>query len=256
MCLITFRYDSNSDYPFVLIANRDESYQRASEEIHRWEDMPTIIGGRDLEAGGTWLAMNDEGKLAAITNQPFTQHLVVEPTSRGALITDYLSSDLTPVAYAEHLRKQRFRYEGYQLLFGTLDNLYVYNNVSDSFIDLDQQLYSISNTQDDLSSYRQEKSERQLMELLTQTNDLNIDDLIQLFQDQEVNPNFKNYPRQLNIEYARAASSIFIQHDDVFGTVSTTAILMNRQGEVKMKEVKYDPKKLIKETVLDFKLTF
>ncbi|XJS11330.1 NRDE family protein [Aerococcaceae bacterium WGS1372] len=255
MCLITFRYDQDSEYPFVLIANRDESYQRESLAIHRWEDKPTIIGGRDLKAGGTWLAMNDEGKFAAITNQPFTQHEPVELTSRGILITDYLSSDLTPVAYAEHLRKQRFHYEGYQLLFGTVDNLYVYNNVSDSFIDLDQQLYSISNTQDDLSSYRQEKSERQLMELLTQTNVLNIDVLIHLFQDQEVNPNFKNYPRQLNKEYARAASSIFIQRDDVFGTVSTTAILINRQGEVKMKEVKYDPKKLIQETVLDFKLS-
>lgn len=252
MCLITFRYDPKSEYPFVLIANRDESYRRASAAIHRWKDIPTIIGGRDFKAGGTWLAFNESGKFAAITNQPFTDHSTMEPSSRGALITDYLTNDMSTLEYAEQLRQHRFNYEGYQLLFGRLDNLYVYNNVTDHIIQVGHPLHSISNTQDDLSCYRQEKSEKELEELLTDTNNVSLDDLIQLFQDQEVNPNFEHYPMHLDKEYARAASSIFIRQDDIFGTVSTTAILVNRRSEVTMKEVKYNPEKAIQETVLDF----
>lgn len=254
MCLITFRYDSKSEYPFVLIANRDESYQRKSAAIHRWEDKPTIIGGRDLKAGGTWLAFNEEGRFAALTNQPFTQHEPVELTSRGSLITDFLEGEMTSLEYAETLRKDRMKYDGYQLLFGSLNDLYVYNNVSDDLKHLDDQVQSISNTRDDLSAYRQQKSERELLALTKDTNSLKLDDLIHLFQDGEVNPTFEDYPEQLDKEYARGASSIFIRQDDVFGTVSTTAILVNQLGKVQMKEVKYDPATVIKETELEFQI--
>src|SRR5699024_2025801 len=95
MCLITFNKEANSPYPFVLIANRDESYHRESKAIHFWEDEPNIIGGRDMKAGGTWLAMTKTGRFAALTNQPFTNHELVELTSRGELISNFLKGEMT-----------------------------------------------------------------------------------------------------------------------------------------------------------------
>ena len=101
MCLITFRSEESAQAPFVLIANRDEAYQRESLPIHFWQDHPNIIGGRDMQAGGTWLAMTTTGRFAALTNQPFTQHVPVDPTSRGALITDFLTSDISVLDYVK-----------------------------------------------------------------------------------------------------------------------------------------------------------
>src|SRR5699024_11552067 len=51
-------------------------------------------------------------------------------------------------------------YEGYHLLFGTIDDLYRYDNVRDEFKPYNQEVHSLSNTKDDLSKYRQLKSDR------------------------------------------------------------------------------------------------
>lgn len=254
MCLITFRYNYESEYPFVLIANRDENYARESAAIHQWEDKPDIYGGRDLQAGGAWLAFNKNGRFAALTNQPFTHHEPVELISRGTLITNYLEGQTSAREYADSLRNNRMKYDGYQLLFGTIDELYLYNNISDDLSQLNHRIHSISNTKDDLSSFRQRKSEEELAELTSDLSQLNLDKLIEVFQDEEVNPHFENYPSHLEKDFALGASSIFIRQNDEFGTVSTTAILVNRAGEVEMKEIKYDPKKVIKETELEFKI--
>ena len=68
MCLIVIGWRVHPDYPLVVAANRDEYYARPSLAITRWSDAPQVIGGIDLEAGGTWLGMTDSGRFAAVTN--------------------------------------------------------------------------------------------------------------------------------------------------------------------------------------------
>jgi uncharacterized protein with NRDE domain len=68
MCLIVIGWRVHPDYPLVVAANRDEYYARPSSAIARWSDAPQVIGGLDLEAGGTWLGMTDSGRFAAVTN--------------------------------------------------------------------------------------------------------------------------------------------------------------------------------------------
>lgn len=53
MCLIVLAWQAHPDYPLVVAANRDEFHARPSAAMARWPDAPHIIGGRDLEAGGT-----------------------------------------------------------------------------------------------------------------------------------------------------------------------------------------------------------
>ena len=55
MCPIVFAWRPSHDIPLVLAANRDEFYDRPSLPLAAWEDAPGIYGGRDLQAGGTWL---------------------------------------------------------------------------------------------------------------------------------------------------------------------------------------------------------
>jgi len=44
--------------PALLVGVRDELSDRAWEPPGRhWPDHPGLVGGRDLQAGGTWLAV-------------------------------------------------------------------------------------------------------------------------------------------------------------------------------------------------------
>ncbi len=57
--------------PLLIAANRDEMYQRPTDPITVLRAAhPRILGGRDELAGGTWLAVNEHGVVAGLTNQP------------------------------------------------------------------------------------------------------------------------------------------------------------------------------------------
>ena len=68
MCLIVCAWKTNPNYPLILGTNRDEYHSRPTKKLHWWPDNPKILGGRDLYAGGTWLALNKTGHLSAVTN--------------------------------------------------------------------------------------------------------------------------------------------------------------------------------------------
>ena len=84
MCLIAFAHRASERFPFVLAANRDEDYTRATHDAHFWSDAPVILGGRDALHGGSWLAVSRGGRFAAVTN---LRGAVPRGRSRGALLT-------------------------------------------------------------------------------------------------------------------------------------------------------------------------
>jgi len=55
--------------PVVLAANRDEFLHRPSAGPGMLDAGLGIVGGRDLQAGGTWLAVSASGFFVALTNQ-------------------------------------------------------------------------------------------------------------------------------------------------------------------------------------------
>ena len=68
MCLIGFAWLAHPRWRLVLASNRDEFHSRPTATAAWWPDAPRVYGGRDLEAGGSWLAMDRRGRLAAVTN--------------------------------------------------------------------------------------------------------------------------------------------------------------------------------------------
>ena len=68
MCLIALAWRMRADLPLVVAANRDEFYDRPTRAAHAWDDAPHVIGGRDLRAGGSWLAASRGGRLPQLSD--------------------------------------------------------------------------------------------------------------------------------------------------------------------------------------------
>lgn len=71
MCLLIAIAGVIDDAPLLVAANRDEFYVRDAVSMTVLRDTgPRVLGGRDQEAGGTWMAVNQHGVMAALTNKP------------------------------------------------------------------------------------------------------------------------------------------------------------------------------------------
>lgn len=116
MCLIAFALDASPRYRLLLAANRDEFHDRPAREAQWWSDVPGLYGGRDLNAGGTWLAIDRAGRLAAVTNFRERPHRGPGERSRGELCVSYLSAATSADAHAGALLPTTAQYGGFNLL--------------------------------------------------------------------------------------------------------------------------------------------
>lgn len=95
MCIAAIAWDAHPHWRLVVAANRDESHDRPTAPLARWNDGSGIIAGRDLRSGGTWLGLTEgtgqSGRFALVTNFRVPGQLP-DPArpSRGALVTALL----------------------------------------------------------------------------------------------------------------------------------------------------------------------
>src|SRR5205814_9459175 len=93
VCLVGMLVQTHPEFPLVVAANRDELPERpAIPTTVLREAPPWILGGRDELAGGTWLAVNEAGVVAGLTNRPTAGERDPDKRSRGEL----------PIALASH----------------------------------------------------------------------------------------------------------------------------------------------------------
>jgi uncharacterized protein with NRDE domain len=82
MCLIFISVNQHPDYKLIVAANRDEFYNRKTAPATFWRDQPSILGGRDLEANGTWLAMTKTGRISMVTNYRDPHYCTIQRATR------------------------------------------------------------------------------------------------------------------------------------------------------------------------------
>jgi uncharacterized protein with NRDE domain len=93
VCLLITLFQVVPGAPLVVAANRDERLDRPAVPVTVLRERdPRILGGQDLLAGGTWLAVNSWGVAAGLTNQPSGNGRDPTKRSRGEL----------PLACASH----------------------------------------------------------------------------------------------------------------------------------------------------------
>lgn len=121
MCLAVIQWQPDAAVPLKGVANRDEFRARPTAALAHWHDLP-ILAGRDLEAGGSWLGFDRDGRFALLTN---LRAGASAPglRSRGELVVNYLSGGLEPMAFCEQLAERLEDYAGFNLLLGTREEL-------------------------------------------------------------------------------------------------------------------------------------
>jgi hypothetical protein len=117
MCTVLLRWRPETPWPLLMAAVRDEFLDRPWDPpAAHWPAHPSLVGGRDRLAGGTWLAVHpDRPAVAAVLNGV---RLPPEPArpSRGMLPLAALTDSL-PTSFVG--------YDGFHLLIGTLSSVTV-----------------------------------------------------------------------------------------------------------------------------------
>ena len=235
MCLIVVGWRVHPDYPLVVAANRDEFYARPTAPLARWPDAPQVIGGIDLEAGGTWLGITDGGRFAAVTN-------VREPgmgkgsCSRGELTRSFLLGAASAADYAARI--QGAQYAGFNLLLADGEKLVYCSNRDAPPRILPPGIYGLSNHLLDspwpkLLTAR-ERFAAALASLPEQAR------FFELLADQTVVDD-ENLPRTgVPIEWERLLSAIFVKSAD-YGTRASTLILHQTDHTATVREDSFGP---------------
>ena len=112
MCLLIALAQVREDLPLVVAANRDERLDRPAVPMTILrESEPRVLGGRDELAGGTWLAVNDRGVVAGLTNRPSGAGPDPTKRSRGELplaLASYNSAEAAVDAFVTRYRPSEF----------------------------------------------------------------------------------------------------------------------------------------------------
>jgi len=125
MCLIILAHRVSARFPLVIAANRDEDHLRPSLPARAWEEAPDVIGGRDLLAGGSWLAIRRNGRFAAVTNMRGSSKRP-DSRSRGGLVSGFVLGDVSPIDYASAVALEADAYAGFHLLAGVVGESLAY----------------------------------------------------------------------------------------------------------------------------------
>jgi uncharacterized protein with NRDE domain len=113
--------------PLVVAANRDELLERPAAPPALLSERPRIVGGRDLRAGGTWLAVS-EGCVAGILNRRAAA--APDPTrrSRGLLPLAMLEASSARAAEGVLRTLEADDYNGFNLLVADREHAWVAQN--------------------------------------------------------------------------------------------------------------------------------
>ena len=237
MCLVVLAVKQHPDYPVVLAANRDEFHARPTKEAHWWPDEPDILGGRDLQAGGTWLALHRSGRFATVTNYRDAKPPSPKHRSRGHLVTDFLESELTPLDYLETVREDA--YAGFNLIVGDHEDVAYLSNREEGNRCLDSGTYGLSNALLDGPWHKVESTRDRLVSLITEPG-LNETSLMRLMSNREKAPVSEVDKGHLDFATAHEITAPFIVMPN-YGTRCTTILLADKNGKWHFTERRYNP---------------
>jgi uncharacterized protein with NRDE domain len=224
MCAIYFAFDYTPKYPLILLANRDEFYERPTAAAAYWEDFPEIYAGRDLLGGGTWLGVTKSGRFAAVTNYRDPS----APTgtrSRGNLVADFLKSDQPGREYLKEAEAHADKYSGFNLLVGEIGprkEIFYYSNRGEGIRALASGVYGLSNHLLDTPWPKVMSGKEQFRKLLD-TGVVSNESFFEILDDKSLASDAELPSTGVTFEVEKALSAIFIKTPG-YGTRCSTVL--------------------------------
>ncbi|HVY46421.1 MAG TPA: NRDE family protein [Minicystis sp.] len=237
MCLVAFAHDVGP-YELVLAANRDERYDRPTAPADAWPDAPSVLGGRDLEKGGTWLAIATSGRLAAVTNVRRGAP-VAGPRSRGELCAAFVRGADEAPAFAERAFAERASYGSFNLVVRAGGRMaYASSVASVGVADVARGVYGLSNASMDVAWPKVVLAKRVLAEALELPTDAMTEELFAMLADRSL-PDDERLPSTgVPRDVERALAPVFVV-TPAYGTRSSTVVVWRRGGDVAFEERRF-----------------
>ena len=272
-------------YPLIVVANRDEVLERPTEPMHEWSvgsadagvaggeggaggaggaggsgaaadefgNAQRIVAGRDVTAGGTWLALAEGARFAAVTNVREVGSVGRTPRSRGELPVDALTGPVPVTEYPGHIVDQLDEYGAVNLLAGDLDEMWWASNRSTRGpLRLGTGVHGLSNAALDTPWPKVVGAARDVRALIG-TDAMTGPDwstrLLDLLADRRKAP-LSQLPRTgVPLWQERQLSSRFVRVGKWYGTRSTTAVRIDEHGAAEVVERTWDARGRVSGTV-------
>jgi uncharacterized protein with NRDE domain len=228
MCLVAVAFGVHRDVPLVVAANRDEWRDRPAAALSFWSDHPTILAGRDLAAGGTWMGITRTGRFAAVTNYRDPSERRSMPRSRGALVTDALLSPDPPEVFLRSLEPSD--YAGFNLLVGDERRLFYYSSREGEPREVLPGVHGLSNHLLDEPWPKVLRARAAIAE--APPDDARI---FAMLSDTNIAPDDELPDTNVGLAWERRLSPPLITGDD-YGTRTSTILRVGRAGSVHVEE--------------------
>lgn len=238
MCILFVALEAHSEYPLIICANRDEFHHRPTESAHFWPKQNRLLAGKDLEAGGTWLGVNQNGLVAGLTNIRDPELIQSDMKSRGELVLKALINNGIDESW---LTRYSPFYNPFNLLYGDEKALFCFDSRAKQLNQLTAGFHSISNGALDDIWPKMSRGTQAIQAHISNNSSPCIDSLLAIMKDGTQAPDADLPQTGVSLEWERHLSSIYIQHQE-YGTRSTSIILKDKRGKVQFSEVRYDGK--------------
>ncbi|TAE47912.1 MAG: NRDE family protein [Bacteroidetes bacterium] len=241
MCLINLAWQQHKHFRLIMVANRDEFYDRPAARAGWWEDHPNVLAGRDLKAGGTWMGANRQGYFAAVTNFREAKRTLEQEHSRGELVGRYLTEAPPPGSYLLEIEQKSAFYQGMNFLAGNAEELWYYSNRGGAPCKLESGIYGLSNHLLDTSWAKVVRSKVAFTRLIRDTAFPDPALLMDVLTSTEGVPDEQLPNTGIPIELERLLGPMFIRLHH-YGTRVTTVLMMDYDNNLIFAERSYEPK--------------
>ncbi|MEQ8584002.1 MAG: NRDE family protein [Marinoscillum sp.] len=236
MCLIVFAWDVHPKYRLIVAANRDEFYTRPTAPADFWDDEPDILGGRDLQAGGSWMTVSKHGNFAAVTNYRDLANIRENVRSRGEIPIHFMDQNQKPLSYVKGLHEYSTEYNGFNVLTANPQMMTHYSNYERKANVITPGIHGLSNALLDTPWPKVELAKAKFQELIS--NSFNHGELIEMMSDTSTAEDSILPDTGVSREMEKALSAMCIRMEN-YGTCCSTVITLDRDGLIEFSEKSY-----------------
>lgn len=249
MCVCYLALNENSQFPLILLFNRDEFTARPAEFAHFWQG-GNFAAGRDIPSQGTWLAVGPHGKFAALTHFRDPKSHRPGLLSRGSIVPEFLQGKAGALEFMAQLDARATSFNGFNLLAGDSTECFYYSNRSHELRKLEPGIFALSNATLDTPWPKVTRGKNLLQHVLTARMNICSGQLFEaaLLESELLEILHDNTPGEdadlpntgIGQAHEKALSPIFIAAP-AYGTRSSSVLLRDAGGRTTLVERTFDP---------------